>query len=69
MGRIDFNGLRAIVAKLPQPVKKPQAESLAEVYHITDMPEDDNSLCWLESRHFQVFIDNNELDDPDRCGG
>lgn len=62
-GRIDFDGLRAIVAKLPLPVQKPEAKSVADIYHIADMPDDDNSLRWLESLYYQELIDNHQLEE------
>lgn len=62
-GQIDFEGLRTILAELPLPVKKRKAESVADIYHVADIPDDDNSVCWLEDLYFLDLIDNDQCEE------
>lgn len=62
-GRIDYDGLRKLVAELPPPDKKPVAESIADIYHIADLPDGDNEVVWLEDLYFLDLIDIDQLED------
>lgn len=60
-GRIDYEGLKALVSQLPTPDAQPVSNSVAEIYVNADRAEGDNSLMWLEVLYDCDVIDLDQL--------